>query len=268
MITRDIFESVCPSAVMPDETLFNRIQDYIAAAEDVVARIMGDQFVNYESNATLALPAHRVICLHAYLEALPHLDLVLTENGFGVVSNQNVAPASSDRVLRLAQQVRDSRDDAIDDLIDALRGKEQWREHAIAIGAFASLVWNAKRQLPVMGVTDAHRTKMTELRPRIDAAEELLKQYMSEDLHLEMRMALLAGNLSADQTALLHKALLFIGAYLDGNQKMAHWHMAQIIEFLERRLDTFGTYEASSAHQANTFTPYSNKKDDPCYFFG
>ncbi len=268
MITREIFESACPSAVMPDETVFSRIQTYIVDGEQVVSRLMGDQWADYEDNASLALPAHRVICLHAYLEALPHLDLVLTENGFGVVSNQNVAPASRDRVLRLAQQVRDSRDDAVDDLLDRLRGKEQWREHAIAIGAFASLVWNAKRQLPVMGVTDAHRTKMTELRPRIDAAEELLKQYMSEDLHLEMRMALLAGNLSADQTTLLHKALLFIGAYLDGNQKMAHWHMAQIIEFLERRLDTFGTYEASSAHQANTFTPYENKKDDPCYFFG
>ncbi len=264
-ITREDFERYCPSAVMPDDVVYNRISAYFDDGIRLAQRIVGPGVSDDVETLRLAT---RVAVLEAYNLAIPHLDLVLTENGFGVVSNQNVAPASRDRVLRLAQQVRDSRDDAVDDLIDALRGKEQWREHAIAIGAFASLVWNAKRQLPVMGVTDAHRTKMTELRPRIDAAEELLKQYMSEDLHLEMRMALLAGNLSADQTTLLHKALLFIGAYLDGNQKMAHWHMAQIIEFLERRLDTFETYKTSSAHQANTFTPYSNKKDDPCYFFG
>ena len=264
-ITREDFERYCPSAVMPDDVVYNRISAYFDNGIRLAQRIVGPGVSDDVETLRLAT---RVAVLEAYNLAIPHLDLVLTENGFGVVSNQNVAPASRDRVLRLAQQVRDSRDDAVDDLLDALRGKEQWREHAIAIGAFASLVWNAKRQLPVMGVTDAHRTKMTELRPRIDAAEELLKQYMSEDLHLEMRMALLAGNLSADQTTLLHKALLFIGVYLDGNQKMAHWHMAQIIEFLERHLDTFGTYAASSAHQANTFTPYSNKKDDPCYFFG
>lgn len=264
-ITREDFERYCPSAVMPDDVVYNRISAYFDDGMRLAQRIVGPGVSDDVETLRLAT---RVAVLEAYNLAIPHLDLVLTENGFGVVSNQNVAPASRDRVLRLAQQVRDSRDDAVDDLLDRLRGKEQWREHAIAIGAFASLVWNAKHQLPVMGVTDAHRTKMTELRPRIDAAEELLKQYMSEDLHLEMRMALLAGNLSADQTALLHKALLFIGAYLDGNQKMAHWHMAQIIEFLERHLDTFETYKTSSAHQANTFTPYENKKDDPCYFFG
>lgn len=264
-ITREDFERYCPSAVMPDDVVYNRISAYFDDGMRLAQRIVGPDVPDDVETLRLAT---RVSVLEAYNLAIPHLDLVLTENGFGVVSNQNVAPASRDRVLRLAQQVRDSRDDAVDDLLDRLRGKEQWWEHAIAIGAFASLVWNAKRQLPVMGVTDAHRTKMTELRPRIDAAEELLKQYMSEDLHLEMRMALLAGNLSADQTALLHKALLFIGAYLDGNQKMIRWHMAQIIEFLERHLDTFETYKTSSAHQANTFTPYSNKKDDPCYFFG
>ena len=264
-ITREDFERYCPSAVMPDDVVYNRISAYFDNGIRLAQRIVGPGVSDDVETLRLAT---RVAVLEAYNLAIPHLDLVLTENGFGVVSNQNVAPASRDRVLRLAQQVRDSRDDAVDDLLDALRGKEQWREHAIAIGAFASLVWNAKRQLPVMGVTDAHRTKMTELRPVIDAAEELLKQYMSEDLHLEMRMALLAGNLSADQTTLLHKALLFIGVYLDGNQKMARWHMAQIIEFLERHLDTFETYKTSSAHQANTFTPYSNKKDDPCYFFG
>lgn len=264
-ITREDFERYCPSAVMPDDVVYNRISAYFDDSIRLAQRIVGPGVSDDVETLRLAT---RVAVLEAYNLAIPHLDLVLTENGFGVVSNQNVAPASRDRVLRLAQQVRDSRDDAVDDLLDRLRGEEQWREHAIAIGAFASLVWNAKRQLPVMGVTDAHRTKMTELRPRIDAAEELLKQYMSEDLHLEMRMALLAGKLSADQTTLLHKALLFIGAYLDGTQKMIRWHMAQIIEFLERHLDTFGTYAASSAHQANTFTPYSNKKDDPCYFFG
>jgi len=76
--------------------VFNRIQDYIAAAEDDVASVLDSQCANYENNAALALPAHRVICLHAYLEVLPHLDIVLTGTDLGVVSNQNVAPASSD----------------------------------------------------------------------------------------------------------------------------------------------------------------------------
>ncbi len=268
MITRDIFESVCPSAVMPDEALFNRIQDYIAAAEDVVARIMGNQWTNYEDNATLALHAHRVICLHAYLEALPHLDIVLTETGLGVVSNQNVAPASSDRVNRLRKQIQDSRDDATDDLIDALRDVVEWRPSAAAAHLFSSLVWNARLQLPVMGITEAHRTKMMELFPKIIAAEEILKHHISGVLHIELCNTLLANSTSAEQNTVINKSLFFIGAYLAGDRAMSRFHMAKLVEYLEQHLSDFPTYEASTAHQANTFTPYENKKDDTTYFFG
>jgi len=268
MITREIFESVCPSAVMPDETLFIRIKDYIAAAEDVVARIMGDQWANYEDNAALALPAHRVICLHAYLEALPHLDIVLTETGLGVVSNQNVAPASSDRVNRLRRQIQDSRDDAVDDLIDALRGVAEWRPSVYAKMLFSSLVWNARLQLPVLGITEAHRTKMTELQPKIIAAEQVLKHHISEALHHELCVAQLENAASAEQNAVINKSLFFIGAHLAGDMAMARFHMAKLVEYLEQHLTDFPTYEASTAHQANTFTPYENKKDDTTYFFG
>ena len=268
MITRDIFESVCPSAVMPDETLFNRIQDYIAAAEDVVARIMGDQWPNYEDNAALALPAHRAICLHAYNEALPHLDIVLTETGLGVVSNQNVAPASSDRVNRLRKQIQDSRDDAMDDLIEALRGVEAWRPSDPAAHLFSSLVWNARLQLPIMGITEAHRTKLTELQPKIIAAEEILKHRISGVLHIELCNIQLGNAASAEQNTVINKSLFFIGAYLAGDRAMARFHMAKLVEYLEQHLTDFPTYEASTAHQANTFTPYENKKDDTTYFFG
>ena len=268
MITREIFESVCPSAVMPDEALFNRIQDYITAAEDVVARIMGNQWQDYEDNAALALPAHRVICLHAYLEALPHLDIVLTETGLGVVSNQNVAPASSDRVNRLRKQIQDSRDDAVDDLIDALRGVEAWRPSAPATHLFSSLVWNARLQLPIMGIIEAHRTKLTELRPKITAAEELLMHHISGILHIELCNMQLANSASAEQNTVINKSLLFIGACLAGDMAMARFHMAKLVEYLEQHLTDFPTYEASTAHQANTFTPYENKKDDTTYFFG
>lgn len=269
MITREIFESACPSAVMPDETVFNRIQTYIVDGEQAVSQLMGDLWAGYEDNAALALPAHRVICLHAYLEALPHLDVVLTETGLGVVSNQNVAPASSDRVNRLRKQIQDSRDDAMDDLIDALRGVLEWRQDSIAADRlFSTLVWNARLQLPILGIAEAHRTKLTELRPKITEAEELLQHHVSKDFYIELCSAQLDNDVSAEQNTVINKSLLFIGAHLAGDRAMARFHLAKLVEHLEQHLTDFPTYEASTAHQANTFTPYENKKDDTTYFFG
>ena len=267
-ITREIFEFYCPSAIMPDDVLFDRLEAYVEQGEKLVADILGDVYDTLDEATALGRICQRVACLKAYDVAIPHLDLVLTENGFGVVSNQNVAPASMDRVKRLHQQVKDSCDDAVDDLIDALRDNADWNSTPVALALFNSLVWNAHRQLPLLGVTYGHRAKLSELRPKITAAEEILRQKMSASFFYELCSAIRLHEESELHTMVVHKALFFIGAHIAHDMTMARFHLAKLVEFLEQRLGDFATYAASSAHEANTFTVYENKKDDPCYFFG
>ena len=45
----------------------------------------------------LLFPLEKLVACHAYMTAIPSLDLVLTPNGFGIVSNQTIAPASRER---------------------------------------------------------------------------------------------------------------------------------------------------------------------------
>lgn len=267
-ITREIFELYCPSAIMPDDVLFDRLDAYVEQGEKLVADILGDVYDTLDEATVLGRICQRVACLKAYDVAIPHLDLVLTENGFGVVSNQNVAPASMDRVKRLHQQVKDSCDDAVDDLIDALRDNADWNSTSNALALFDSLVWNAHRQLPLLGYMDGHRSTMTTLRPKINAAEEILKQRMSASFFYELCSAIRLHEETDLQNKAVHKARIFIGAHVNGDIPLQRLHLAKLVEFLEGHLDDFGTYAASTAHEANTFTVYENKKDDPCYFFG
>jgi hypothetical protein len=253
---------------MPDDALFDRLDDYVEQGTQLVARILGDLYDTLDESTTIGRLCQRVACLAAYEASIPHLDLVLTDNGFGVVSNQNVAPASMDRVRRLQQRVKDSRDDAIDDLIDELRGNADWSSSTEAIALFASLVWNARHQLPMMGFPDGHRTQLTELRPKINAAEEVLRQKMSDSLFNELCSALRLREVAGLQGSVISKALFFIGAHIAGDSRAARFHLAKLVEFLEAHLTEFPTYTASTAHQANAFTPYENKKDDTTYFFG
>ena len=65
---------------------------------------------------------HQLACLvanRALVQALPALDLILTPNGFGVVNNANVVPASRDRVDRLLASLLAARDRALDFLLDS-----------------------------------------------------------------------------------------------------------------------------------------------------
>ena len=57
----------------------------------------------------------RIVAFDAFRNAVPHLDLILTPNGFGIVNNSNIAPASKERVERLIASLLSNRDDEIEE---------------------------------------------------------------------------------------------------------------------------------------------------------
>lgn len=268
-MTREEFEYYVPSAVMPDDTLFERIAGHMDEGEADVRSLLGaDLYDVRDQDLTLLNLCKRMACLAAYKTAIPHLDLVLTENGFGVVSNQNVAPASSERVNRLRQQVQFSLDDSIDDLLDYLRGNQQWVNTYTATAVFRSLVWNGRQQLVYFAVPNGHRSTLDELRPKISAAEAKIKHCISPEFFAELCDAVRLRTAGTEQNTAIHKILMTIGADVTEDKAMAHFHVKKLVEWLDGNIRTFPTYANSSAYAANTFEPYKNEKDDPCYFFG
>lgn len=268
-MTREDFEYYVPSAVMPADDLFERITEHFEEGEsDVKSLLGGDLYDARDQDLTLLNLCKRMVCLTAYKMAIPHLDLVLTENGFGVVSNTNVAPASAERVNRLRQQVQFSLDDTIDELLDYLRGNEHWVETYTARGVFRSLAWNGRQQLVYFAIPNGHRSSLDELRPKISAAEEKVKHCISPEFFDELCDAVRLRTATADQNTAIHKILMTIGADVTDDKAMAHFHVKKLVEWLDGNIRTFTTYANSTAYAANTFEPYKNEKDDPCYFFG
>ena len=269
MITQEQFERYIPSAVMPDSTVFDRIAEYLGEGETEVKSLLGSTlYDSREDDQELLALCNRMACLCAYREAIPHLDLVLTENGFGVVSNQNVAPASMQRVNTLRQQVQQSLEDTIDDLLDYLRGNADWVNTYAATETFRSIVWNAHKQMFYFGQPNAHRSQMDELRPKISSAETKLKHCISDEFFDELCTAVKMRTATDMQNTCIHYIMMVIGADATDDYKMARFHVGRLVDFLDRNISTFTTYANSTAYAANTFEPYRNEKEDPCYFFG
>ena len=110
---------------------FEKVLPWLEAAERwVKEQFIGNTFlpilVTMEENHPLRLTACSVVAHEAMMRAVPSLDLVLTPNGFGIVSNQNVAPASRDRVVRLVNSLEASRDIAIEQMLQYLFQNERW----------------------------------------------------------------------------------------------------------------------------------------------
>lgn len=100
-----------------------QISPLLVSPENFLRRLVGENI--YEGiisspSASLAQEAgRRYIFLRGLADGLPLLDLVLTANGFAVVSNENLAPASKDRVQSLRSSLLALSDDAYADFIES-----------------------------------------------------------------------------------------------------------------------------------------------------
>lgn len=275
-ITEQDFYRYCPSATNPDGGygIFSLIGDDMNIAKSFMVSFLGSDLYdrlssekNYDDDEILILDVKRYICLAAFDRAIPSLDLVLTPTGFGVVSNQNYAPASSDRVERLRSQVRRSKEDAFDDLLNDLRGEKTWCESDIAKRYFRSLIWRGS-YAKYFGFPNEGRAKIEELSSDISAAERDLIHLISPDFHTELTTAIRTGTVVGIQQIAIDLSRAFIYAWYSRRKHEVFSARNALLSFLDDHIDSFPTYQESAAYKANHYKPYENTKDDSCFFFG
>ena len=273
-ITKELFEKFCPVALSPDSQIFDavstRFDDNIEFIKSEVLTdelweiIFGDEPVDYMYQ--LVNNVRKYVCVSAFLDTLPHLDLVLTETGFGIVSNGNVAPASSDRVERLQKRLLHDKDDAFEEILDAARRDYSWGNSANATRWISSLFWN-RLHLRFFNINARTRSELIEKKVEIDSGEAWLKNLISPEFFEEMceweRHN--AENILGDRA--MYLARLCVATYICRPESVS-LQRRLLIGFLEEHPEEFTTYFSSAAYRANHFKPYENKKDDPCYFFG
>lgn len=74
-----------------------------------------DDIADRPDPSTAKVTMARIVAFDAFRSAIPHLDIILTPNGFGIVNNSNIAPASKKRVERLINSLLDNRDNEIEE---------------------------------------------------------------------------------------------------------------------------------------------------------
>lgn len=119
------------ATVKGEVSLFDKVKVDINLAENwVIETFVSTNTFNticgYAEDNPIKIITAKLIATEARSWAIPSLDLVLTPNGFGVVSTQNIAPASKERVNRLIGSLADYRDECIGNILPALGGESQW----------------------------------------------------------------------------------------------------------------------------------------------
>lgn len=112
-------------SVQGETLLFDKIAPHLEVAEAWLTTTFLSEAVlaklpHEDATNKLLHYARMAVVAEAMLHAVPQLDLVLTPNGFGVVSNTNIAPASKERVERLLLSLEKMRDDTLAVLLPLL----------------------------------------------------------------------------------------------------------------------------------------------------
>lgn len=276
-ITYDTFLRFCPSATTPDDTLFDNLAGFISDAEERLTSIVGEPMTEKLAGSEYDLVSAPVdrsekvmrlmaqwVCLTAYYDAVPHLDLVLTATGFGVVSNANVAPASEHRVNALSQRLKRHAIECRLRLIDELRHFKEWNELPIASELIDSLFWK-KEHMRYLGYLEPTVSDFLDNRPECLHHEKELRNIVSTEFFDELCAAERTASASKLQCRVVTLCRQWIASCCrhDGSNNTVK---RALLSFLDSNIDQFPTYKNSSNYEANHFKPYENQKDDTCFF--
>ena len=111
-ITKSEFEAILSVATSSHVEVYEKVEPHFTASYDECkADVLGDvgtSAAEGENNEKLTVVVKQWVAIHAFLAVFRQLDLVLTPTGFGVVSSNQMAPASKQRVDALIGHLRDS----------------------------------------------------------------------------------------------------------------------------------------------------------------
>lgn len=260
-------------AVKGEQTLYDKIARWLDTAgqwlsDNITSAPTLNRIAEYSDGHPLLRACRAAVAHRALADAIPSLDLVQTVNGFAVVSNQNLAPASRDRVDRLIAAHRSQCDSAISALIPLLADAHAWRGSP-QCGFFRATLFPTPAHIRPLASGAASWDKYRELHPAIVNAEAALAaRYISHGLMQRLRDAAL-GLITPQSPILIRLCEALRGHVADivCDRPLRDEALRDIVEYIRNRPDTFPEWHRSET--ARLFSPpvFRNRKDAKGYWF-
>ena len=283
MITQEIFETYCPAFRDPLGETFNNVRPYLeAATAELHERFAPGAHLDDVKDA-----AEAFVCYSAAYEATPALDLIATPNGFAVVNNQNLAPASKERVAALRESYRQSKSRYVSALIVLLTRFPDYVLPA-ALASLPLLPTASKCRdfgIYAKGVSFFGEEEYSKVRPHLVEAEHRLAGLIGEEQVEHLRsmqwifenrtFRLDVTDINPAEMRLLQLCREYLTAEVVSHmesvdtlgRKSLRTNAAVIIDYVTRHEYELPIYSASSVAEANRTKPYENQANDPTFFF-
>lgn len=260
------------ASVKGETPFIERVAHFLDLAEDWVRTTFTSEstfntICGYTDSYEIKIICSRLVVADALRRAIPSLDIVLTPNGFGVVSTQNLAPASKPRVDRLVGSMLAHRDDCIAALLPELVGASKWLTSPQADFFGSTLFPDLGIVDAVGGATGSKWEKYLELRPQvIDLEASLAEEWLSPGLMSALRSENLRGDLTEKRSVIVRQVKAQILGYLKSGSFSSR-RLADIVNRIRENKDDFPEWHRSET--AKLFAPpvFRNEKKAKGYWF-
>ena len=260
------------ASVKGETPFIERVAHFLDLAEDWVRTTFTSEstfntICGYTDSTEIKIICSRLVVADALRRAIPSLDIVLTPNGFGVVSTQNLAPASKPRVDRLVGSMLAHRDDCIAALLPELVGASKWLTSPQADFFGSTLFPDLGIVDAVGGATGSKWEKYLELRPQvIDLEASLAEEWLSPGLMSALRSENLRGDLTEKRSVIVRQVKAQILGYLKSGSFSSR-RLADIVNRIRENKDDFPEWHRSET--AKLFAPpvFRNEKKAKGYWF-
>lgn len=279
------FEKFVPSLRDGGEEIYKGIKPYLQPAywrlkNELKVELMNNKCAPYFRRAVYATAAYN---------ALPTLDLVATPNGFGVVSNQNIAPASKERVAAFRESLRqyksDCKDQCLERYFQAAQGGKTDQKTKNADGEIEKIEIPADtilRSGVIYSATVARENGITmpdgqpvyeeELRRleyKLAAADVKIRKLISGR---QYKYEMGAGRFGQKLDLMLRRlAAMYV---MQADRRAVKDYENEILDFMEEdegetpAAKRYQYYHASAQRELRKNpVRYENRKEDPTYFF-
>lgn len=269
-LSKESFEKFVPSFRDSESRTYEAMLPYMEEClQEIVTRLCIPE--SFHENAQVEACVYR----EAAWRALPHMDLIMTDNGFAVVSNSNIAPASRDRVDRLREQLREEKSMAADVLALTISSLSEWRTTPTATRMRSTLLWTPTH-CRRYGVTtedgrQVFQREFTEILSDIVSAQYEAQQLVGEE---QMQWMIQNQDLTdlADagdlRCALVELCRRLMASVIRKDTRGTRTLAFRVLAFLRQNAESLPEYRDSRTRSAHEYKAYTNGKNDPCFFFG
>ena len=263
LISQPAFEQYVPAFRDSQPNTFEAVrpmmEHYLSVAREQMA--VPEDYANHP-----LLEAY--VYKNAAAESIPSLDLILTDSGFAVVSNQNLAPASRERVAALLNSLRRQASDARDLLLLDLC-KTKWVSSQQCTLVRSTLLWCpmlARRYGIAINENDPQGDFLLHL-PTIEQASEMATNIIGQPL---MDFLISHQDEYSEKPAYVlvrESTRKYMSAVVQQNKRAAEAQRQYILKKIELLADELPEYKKSSTYRAAQAKNYENKQEDPTFFF-